>query len=431
MEWRNWSGLETARPQQVLTPRSATEVQQAVRDARAAGHPLKMVGTGHSFPGIAVPEHTLLLPDGLRGGVTVSDDGRTVTAGAGTPLHQLNRELEASGLSLANMGDVAEQTLAGAVSTGTHGAGGRATGLASQLAGLELVTGEGDLLRASPTENPEVFEHARIGLGALGVLTSLTFEVEPLFWLEARERSVGWDEGTGTLLELSERHDHVDAYWFPHTDRMSVKTNDRVHSPGRADPLPRWREWWEDDFLNNRVFGVMCRLGGRVPRLVPPLNRVSARGVAQRSYCDVAHRVFTSPRRVRFREMEYAVPREAGVAALQEARRLIEASGWRVAFPVEIRVGPGDDVPLSPAYERDTVYLSFHTWVGADHRDYFRGVEEVLVAHGGRPHWGKLHTRTTAELAPAYPRFEEFRALRDRLDPGRVFDNAYLRRVLG
>ncbi|MGH3347513.1 MAG: D-arabinono-1,4-lactone oxidase [Nocardioides sp.] len=427
-EWRNWSGLESVRPQEVYAPRTVEDVVTAVEVARAAGTTVKAVGTGHSFTAIAAPEHTMLLPDELTGILAVDRDAMTVTARAGTPLHVLNEELERLGLSLHNMGDIAEQTLAGAVSTGTHGSGGRAASLAAQVAGFELVTGTGDVLRASATENADVFDIGRVGLGALGVLTSLTFEVEPRFVLRAHERPVTWDEGVGSLLDLAEEHEHVDAYWYPHTGRMQVKTNDRVE---QADPLPRWRAVLDDDLLANRLYSVLNRVGAAAPATIPFLNQVSARALTERTYADVAHRVFTTPRHVVFKEMEYALPRAAGLDALREARRAIEASDWRISFPVEIRVVPADDIPLSTGYGRDSIYLAFHTWVGADHRPYFAGIEPILRDHGGRPHWGKVHTRTADDLAPAYPLFDEFLALRDRLDPDRVFDNAYLRRVLG
>jgi FAD/FMN-containing dehydrogenase len=291
-----------------------------------------------------------------------------------------------------------------------------------------VVTGTGEVLRASATENADLFDVGRVGLGALGVLTSVTFHVEPQFVLRAHERPVTWDEGIGSLLDLAEEHDHVDAYWFPHTDRMQVKTNDRVEV---AEPLPRWRRFVDDDLLANRTFDLLNRVGRAVPRSVPAINQVSARALAERSYADVAHRVLTTPRRVVFKETEYAVPRAAGLDALREARRAIEASDWRISFPVEIRLVPADDIPLSTGSGRDSVYLAFHTYVGVEHGPYFREVERIMRAHDGRPHWGKVHTLTAAELAPAYPRFGEFLAMRDRIDPERVFANAYLRRVLG
>ncbi len=428
MEWRNWSRLEAARPEEVYAPRDVQDVVTAVRAARERGTTVKMAGTGHSFTGIAVPEHTLLLPDKLTGILVVDRDAMTVTARAGTPLHVLNDELERLGLSLHNMGDIAEQTIAGAVSTGTHGSGGRLASLAAQLAGFEVVTGTGESLRASTTENSDLFEVGRVGLGALGVLTSLTFHVEPQFVLRAHERPVTWDEGIGSLLDLAEEHEHVDAYWYPHTNRMQVKTNDRVEV---LDPLPRWRRFVDDDLLANRTFELLNRVGRALPATVPAMNQVSARALAERSYADVAHRVFTTPRQVVFTETEYAVPRAAGLEALREARRAIEASDWRITFPVEIRVVPADDIPLSTGFDRDSIYLAFHTYVGVDHVPYFREVERIMRAHDGRPHWGKVHTLTAADLAPSYPRFGDFLEMRERIDPDRVFTNAYLRRVLG
>jgi FAD-linked oxidoreductase len=432
MEWSNWSGLARTTPAQVFAPRTPDDVAAAVAEARAAGTTVKMVGTGHSFTAVAAPEHTMLLPTHLTGIRHVDRDAMTVTAAAGTPLHVLNHELERLGLSLHNMGDIAEQTLAGAISTGTHGTGGRVASLSGQVVGLELVTGTGELLTADEGENPDVLDVARVGLGALGVLTTVTFRVEPLFALRAHERPTTWREGLASLLDLDDAHDHVDAYWFPHTDRMLLKTNDRLPLAQVDDePLPRWRAWLDDELLSNTLFSGLNRIVTRVPAAVPALNEISGRLLGERSYTAPAHRVFTAQRRVVFKEMEYAVPREAGVAALTEARRLIDASDWRISFPVEVRLAPAEQTPLSTSHGHASVYLAFHTYVDAEHDAYFAGVERVLRDHGGRPHWGKLHSLTAAELAPAYPRFGEFLALRDRLDPDRVFANDHLRRVLG
>ena len=430
--WRNWSGLEEAAPSEVATPTSVEAVVEAVRRARGAGTTVKMAGTGHSFTAIAAPEHTLLRPDGLRGVVEVDREAMTVTARAGTPLKDLNLALERLGLSLHNMGDIAEQTLAGATSTGTHGTGGTAAGLSAQLAGIELVTGTGEVLHASAEENPDVLEVARVGLGALGILTTLTFHVEPLFVVEAHEQPMTWDAALASYDEMVASAHHVDMYWFPHTDAMVVKQNVRTDlDPGEQDPPSRLAAWWEDELVSNTAFGALCRVGSRSPGLVPRINRVAGRTLSERRYSDLAHRVFVSPRRVRFREMEYAVPREVGLDVLRECRRVIEASDWRIAFPVEVRTAPADDVPLSTSHGRDSLYLAFHVPADTDHRAYFGGLEPLLREAGGRPHWGKVHTRTAADLAPAYDRFDDFLAMRDRLDPDRVFANPYLRRVLG
>jgi FAD-linked oxidoreductase len=430
--WRNWSGLERAAGLRVVTPRSVDDVVEEVRRALDLGETVKTAGTGHSFTGIARPRHTLLRPGGLTGITRVDRDAMTVTAHAGTQLKVLNDALERQGLSLHNMGDIAEQTLAGAISTGTHGTGGRAAGLAAQVVGMDLVTGAGELLTLSADEHPDMLEIARVGLGALGVLVSVTFAVEPLFLLRAEERPLSWDEGLATFDEIVAGHDHVDMYWFPHSDRLLTKRNTRAGTDlSAAEPLARWRHWLDDELLSNTVFGLQTAALNRVPRAIPRANRFASRLLGPRSYTDVAHKVFTSERRVVFREMEYAVPRGAGLTALREARRMLEASGLTVSFPVEIRVAPADDVPLSTAYDRDSLYLAFHTHHAADHARYFALMEAVMRDHDGRPHWGKLHTRTADDLAPLYPRFDDFLGLRDKLDPARVFTNDHLRQVLG
>jgi FAD-linked oxidoreductase len=430
--WINWSGIESAQPSSVEDPADTAAIVAAVERARTTGSTVKMVGTGHSFTAISAPEGTMLRPTNLGGIVSVDREAMTVTALAGTQLKTLNAGLAALGLSLHNMGDIDEQTLAGATSTGTHGTGGVWASLSAQINGLELVTGTGEVVRATADENPEILEFARLGLGALGVLTTITFRVEPLFVLEATETPMSWDECLGGFDQRVAEHHHVDTYWFPHTDRMMSKTNDRLAiGLDEASPLSRLSSWWEDEFLSNTLFGALNHVTNRFPGSIRRVNQITGRMLSARTYSDAAHRVFVSPRTVRFREMEYAVPREAGIAALREARAALEASHLNITFPVEIRVTPADDIPMSTSTGRDSMYLAFHTHRDADHLEYFALLEPIMRAHDGRPHWGKVHTRSAADLAPAYPRFEEFLALRDRLDPDRVFANPYLRRVLG
>ena len=430
--WRNWSGLASTRPTRVVEPADAEAVAAEVRAARESSSRVKMVGTGHSFTAIGAPEQTMLTPGGLAGIVDIDREAMTVTARTGTVLKDLNLALEAEGLSLHNMGDIAEQTLAGAISTGTHGSGGRAASLAHQVVGLDLVTGTGELLRATADENPDVLEMARVGLGALGVLTSVTFRVEPVFLLEAHEQPMSWAEALATYDEMTAAADHVDMYWFPHTDRMLTKRNQRRGTDlSQARPLGRFKAWLDDDFLQNTVFGMLTAGANHAPQVIPRMNRMAAGLLGERTFSDVPHRVFTAERAVVFREMEYAVPREAGLAALTEARRAIDASDLRISFPVEIRTAPADDIPLSTAYQRDSLYLAFHTHRDADHLAYFALLEPIMRDHDGRPHWGKVHSRTAADLRPTYDRFDDFLAMRDRLDPDRVFANAHLDRILG
>jgi len=430
--WQNWSRLFVAHPAQELTPSGPDEVADAVVAGRSHGLGVKMVGSGHSFTDIAVADGLLLRPDRLTGIRSVDRDAMTVTVLAGTSLHVLNERLHGLGLALHNLGDIDRQTVAGAISTGTHGTGGRWASLSAQVAGFELVTADGSLVQGRPDGDEleaAVFAGGRVGLGALGILTAVTFHVEPAFTVEADEAPMRWAEVVDRFDELADAHHHFEAYWFPHTDRMLTKSNDRTLD-GPA-PLPRLRSYVDDELLSNTVFGALNRVGNVAPRTIATINSVAARALSARTFSDASYKVFTSPRRVVFREMEYAVPRDVGMQALTEVRALIEKRGWRISFPVEIRHAPADDIWLSTAHQRASVYLAFHVNAQTDHTAYFGEVEHVLRGYDGRPHWGKLHTRVAPDLAPAYPRFGDFLALRDRLDPDRVFTNRYLDRVLG
>lgn len=427
--WRNWAGNVTARPAREVSPASAEEVADAVRRAAEDGLSVKTVGTGHSFTSIAATDGVLIRPGLLTGIRRIDREAMTVTVESGTPLKRLNVALAREGLSLTNMGDIMEQTVAGATSTGTHGTGRDSASIAAQIRALELVTADGRLMTCSKTENPEVYAAARIGLGALGVVTAITFAVEPVFLLTAREEPMSFDRVTSEFDALHAENEHFEFYWFPHTDNCNTKRNNR--SQGPAAPVGRLGGWFEDEFLSNGVFQVACALGRAVPPVVPAVARISSRALSARTYTDIPYKVFTSPRRVRFLEMEYALPRAAAVPALRELKAMIERSPLKVSFPVEVRTAPADDIALSTASDRETAYIAVHLYKGTPHRGYFTAVERIMTEHGGRPHWGKVHTRDAAYFEKLYPRFGEFRALRDRLDPERRFGNDYLRRVLG
>ncbi|MEY9485763.1 FAD-linked oxidoreductase [Streptomyces calvus] len=427
--WRNWGGTVSARPAREVAPASVEELADAVRRAAEDGLPVKAAGTGHSFTSIAATDGVLIRPHLLTGIRDIDRAAGTVTVEAGTPLKRLNVALAREGLSLTNMGDIMEQTVSGATSTGTHGTGRDSASLAAQIRGLELVTADGAVLTCSEQENPEVFAAARIGLGALGIVTAITFAVEPLFLLSAREEPMTFDRVCADFDQLHAENEHFEFYWFPHTGNTNVKRNNRSAGPER--PVPRLKGWFEDEFLSNGVFQVANWVGRAVPATVPPLAQISSRALSARSYTDIPYKVFTSPRRVRFVEMEYAVPREVLVETLRELKAMVDRSPLRVSFPVEVRTAPADDITLSTASGRDSAYIAVHMFKGTPYQGYFTAAERIFTAHGGRPHWGKIHTRDAEYLSRVYPRFAEFTAVRGRLDPERRFGNDYLRRVLG
>ena len=427
--WRNWAGNQSATGIQVVHPAGTAAIAEVVRGAAAAGRRVRPIGSGHSFSAIGRPEDVQLVLDRHTGLVDVDAAG-LATVRAGTTLHQLNAELAARGWAMTNLGDIDRQTVAGAVSTGTHGTGAAFGGLAGQLRAMELVLADGTVLRCSPTEHPEVFSAARVGLGALGVLSTVTLQTVPAFALRAEEGSARLADLLADLDAVLTSTDHVEFYWFPHTDRCTTLRNTRVPLAEAAPPA-RWRMLWEDEVLGNAGFAAVVAAGRAAPALVPPLARLSAAGMAGTARTDVAHRVFVARRRVRFREMEYAVPRAAAAEVLGELSRAVAASDWRVPFPVEVRLAAADDVPLSPATGRDTAWIAVHVPARSEPGEYFATFEAIAGSVGGRPHWGKLHGLDAAALAGRYPRFAEFTALRARLDPTGVWGNAHLDRVLG
>ncbi|GAA3057576.1 D-arabinono-1,4-lactone oxidase [Streptomyces glomeratus] len=427
--WRNWAGNVTARPLREITPASVEELSAAVRRAAEDGLQVKAVGTGHSFTAAAATDGVLIRPQLLTGIRNIDREAGTVTVEAGTPLKRLNVALAREGLSLTNMGDIMDQTVSGATSTGTHGTGRDSGSIAAQIRALELVTADGSVLTCSEKENPEIFAAARVGLGALGIITAITFAVEPVFLLTAREEPMPFEKVLAEFDELWAENEHFEFYWFPHTGSTNTKRNNRSAGPER--PVGRLSGWFEDEFLSNGVFQAANWVGRAAPATIPAIARISSRALSARTYTDIPYKVFTSPRRVRFVEMEYAVPRAALVETLRELKAMVERSNLRISFPVEVRTAPADDITLSTASGRDSAYIAVHMFRGTPYQAYFTAAERIFTAHEGRPHWGKVHTRDAEYFARAYPRFGEFTAVRDRLDPDRRFANDYLRRVLG
>lgn len=429
--WTNWAETTTARLAGTAFPATVAELRKAVADAVAAGQRVKPIGAGHSFTAIGETDGIQLGLDHMSGLVRADYDSGLVTVLAGTRLHQLNEMLWSIGLAMANLGDIDRQSIAGALSTGTHGTGAKLGGLAAQVRGLQLVLADGSLLTCSEDEHPDVFAAARVGLGALGVIATVTLQCVPAFALAASEAPAALDEVLDGMDEFVDGNDHFEFYWFPHTRRVLTKRNNRV-LPGTAlQPLGRLRYRIDDEFLSNTVFEQVNRLTTRRPSLIPRANAIAARALTPRDYIDRSYRVFASPRRVKFREMEYAVPRTAVPGVLQEIEAYLARSGEQIGFPVEVRFAASDEIWLSTANGRESGYIAVHQYIRRDYERYFRAVEAIAKDVDGRPHWGKLHYRDAESLRATYPHFDEFVAVRDRLDPARVFGNDYLSRVLG
>jgi len=430
--WSNWAGNQTARPKTVIHPHGAEDIAAALKAANAAGRTVKPIGTGHSFTAIGKPDDIQLRLDNTAKILSADTTTGLVTVEAGITIHDLSTALAQKGLALTNLGDIDVQTISGAINTGTHGTGLHYGGIATQVRAMTIVLADGSVVTASDTENADLYNAARVGLGAFGVVASYTLQTVPAFGLHAIEEPSTFEElvDDGRFAELAETVDHTEFFWFPHTSGCLLKRNERV-SIDDLHPLSRFQTWWADDFMSNTVFGLGTRLGQLMPRLIPPMNSIAAKALGRREFTTASHEVFASPRRVRFVEMEYNVPRAELNGVLHELRAFLDASPLEISFPVEVRVAAPDDIWLSTAYERDSAYIAIHVVKGTPYDRYFHGFEKIVNQVGGRPHWGKMHFLDADDLAERYPRFAEVRAVRDRVDPDRLFANDYSLRVLG
>ena len=429
--WRNWSGTVHCAPELTVRPRSVRDMASVVRDAGSTGRHVRARGAGHSSTELAASDDVVLDLSSWSGVEHVDEEACLATVRSGTTLRRLNAELDALGLAMANLGDIDRQTVAGAISTATHGTGLRVPGLSSQVRALELVRADGSVVRCSAGEHPELFAAARAGLGAVGVITRVTLAVVPSFSLSAREFAEPVERVLARFADYAKENRHFEFYWFPHGRNALVKLHNELPAGTRPRPLHPARHWFEYELLENSAFGSLCGLAKVVPATVRPLNRLCSALLSTRSYSDRSHRVLTTNRRVRFVECEYAVPYESVHDVFDAVRAEVARRRLPVMFPAEVRVAPEDDVWLSPAYGRTTAYISVQQAVGLPYREYFELFQAIAAAAAGRPHWGKTHSMDGTALAERVPMLDAFRRVRAAADPDGVFGSPYLDRLLG
>ena len=427
--WTNWAGDQSCRPAQTVRPATRDELSAAIATAAAAGRRVSVAGSGHSFTEAAMTDGTMVRIEALQGVLDADRDSGLVRVGAGTVLADLNEELARLGLAMENLGDIDHQTIAGAISTGTHGTGARLRNISAQVEGLELVLGDGSVRQLSAATHPELLRAARVGIGALGAISAVTLRCVPAFTLDRVDRSRPREQVLEDFQASADANDHFELFTFPYADSALVLERNRT----TADPRPRGKVagYLNDVVLENWALEALSATGRRFPAAIPALSRLAGRLASGSRTVDRSDRVFANDRRVRFTEMEYGIPRERGPEAARRVIEWVRSNRYPVFFPIEMRVAAGDDALLSPSHERDTAYIAVHQYRGMEWRPYFEAVEEIMSSYGGRPHWGKRHFQTASTLAPRYPRWAEFQAARDELDPGRLFTNEYADRVLG
>jgi len=427
MIWRNWAGDQSCAPFERLRPRNRDELAEAVAAAAAAGRKVGVPGSGHSFTEAALTAGTMLDVGALSGVIDADRSSGLVKVGAGTVLAELNEELSRLGLAMENLGDIDRQTLAGAVSTGTHGTGAKLGNISSQIVGMELVLADGSIRELDG--NGTLLRAARVGIGALGAIASVTLRCVPAFTLHRVDTRRPRDEVLASFQESADANEHFELFTFPYADTALVLERNRTDGPPR--PRGKVAAYLNDVVLENWALGALSAAGKALPRANPALSRFAAAVASGSVATDRSDRIFANERRVRFTEMEYGVPLEHGPEAAQRVIEWVRENRYPVFFPIEMRVTAADDALISPSHERDTTYIAVHQYRGMEWRPYFEAVESIMNEYGGRPHWGKRHFQTATTLPERYPRWADFLAARDELDPNRVFTNEYAERVLG
>ncbi|MEW2486964.1 D-arabinono-1,4-lactone oxidase [Streptomyces sp. NPDC048411] len=427
--WRNWAGNQTCRPAVTADPATRADVAQAVVRAAAAGHVVRVAGASHSFTDAVVTDGALLSLRHCNRVLDIDRATRRIRVEAGITLREMNQVMAEHGLAFPNLGDIEAQSIAGATATGTHGTGSRLQNISAALHSIELVTADGTTIEVNAEQDPDIWRAARVGVGALGVVTAVTIQAVPAFTLEAVDRPMAVEEVLGDLDELLTANDHFQLFTFAHSPLAMTSARNRTGLEPR--PVSRARAWVEDEFVQNHLLRAVCELGRFVPRTNAPMQRLGSHLAGYSHRIDRSDRIFTTPLRVRFVEMEYAVPREHTAEVVRAVRELARRPEFQVTFPIEVRWVAPDDAYLSPAGGRETCYIALHQYHKLDWEPYFRAAEAIFDSFGGRPHWGKQHFQTPETLRPRYLEWDSFQAVRRRLDPEGRFANAYIRRVLG
>ncbi|HSW14047.1 MAG TPA: D-arabinono-1,4-lactone oxidase [Solimonas sp.] len=427
-KWQNWSGSVSCEPAHCSYPLGIEEVQSEVLRCNEEGERLRMIGSGHSFsPLCASDENQLSLRD-FTGIESADLERRRVWVRAGTTLQELGGLLSERGLALENLGDIDVQTVAGAISTGTHGSGLGFGSLSTLVTGLQMVGADGTVRRLSQAEHPEIFDAARLSLGALGVITHVELQCVDAYRLHRQDLRAPLEETLARLDEYLHGYRNFEFYWFPYSETVHLRFMDTTQRPARSWPSLRSAG---EMAMQNGVFWGVSEMVRRMPALSERVSRFAAQRTPISESIREAHRGYATPRLVRSNQTEYSIPLDRLPMVIRQIDRLISALRFRVYFPLHVSFVREDNIWLSPSYQRPSACVAVHTYRGMPNEDYFAAVTEIFDRNDGRPHWGKQHDKTAHELRSLYPRFEDFRRLRQEMDPRGVFLNPHLATIFG
>jgi FAD-linked oxidoreductase len=416
--WRNWSGSVQVQPRVIAKPRTEAELATLIVQAKK----LRVTGAGHSFMPLCATDDTLVSLEELAGAIDIADDRATVWAPAGWSLRRLTQALWEMGYSLPNQGDVNPQSLAGAISTGTHGTGAELGSLSTIARAFRLMLADGSTIECSRTQLPELFEAQRLSLGLFGVVTRIRIDVLPAYKLDERIRLLPLADTLEQFDSLATQHRHAEFFVFPYADHVILKT---LH-PTNEEVTPK-----RSPSNDEAIFKFVCDLSSKAPLLTGPLQRVMTKLVQSSHRIGPAYKIFPSTRTVRFEEMEYELPRANGLPALQEVIAWVRKRKLPVTFPFEFRWAAADDIWLSPFNKGPGASISMHQYAKMPWQSLFADAESIFRDHGGRPHWAKRHRVTTADVHRLYPKAAQFCSVRNQFDPGAKFANAHLAELFG
>lgn len=424
--WRNWSETSESQPEKILFPSSIEEVITIVKEASKQKKKIRVVGAGHSFTSLVTTNEWLVSLDLLSGIEQLDEDNLTATVLAGTRLYQLGELLGQKGYSQENLGDINVQSIAGAVSTGTHGTGIEFGNIPTQIIEVVLVTASGEVLTISENENARYFKASLISLGTLGIIVKVKLKIIKTPIYEYRSEKVDFTKLMEQLDHYIKENRHFEFYLFPYSNIVQVKTMNMTN----RKPQSLFFHHMNQLLLENYTFLLLSEICRIFPKNCRFISRLSAKAIGKAKIAAKSYEIFATKRLVKFREMEYCIPLQHFKAALQDIRASIESKKYHVHFPIECRVVKADDIWLSPSYERDSAYIAFHMYKGMPYEEYFREMETIMRKYEGRPHWGKMHSLGKSELQETFPKLADFLEIRKELDPEQIFINDYLKNIL-
>ena len=364
----------------------------------------------------------------MQGAISIDKNLKQATVWAGTTINALGKILHEAGLAQLNLGDIDMQSIAGATSTGTHGTGVNLGGISTQIVGLRLLTASGEFLDCSANQNAEIFAAARISLGTLGIITQFTLQLRDSYKLEYKVKKGDFEHTLQNLETYKSENRNFEFYWFPYTETVQLKISNETDAPVQDSAV---KKYINQTVMENKIFGLVCRFGRSFQSNYRRINKLLAWTIGDEKRINYSHLIYASKREVRFKEMEYNIPAEHFPQLLREIKAMMEEKKYPVFFPIECRWTKQDDIWLSPSYGRDSAYIAFHVFQNTAHEAYFADMEALCMRYGGRPHWGKMHSRKAENLQNAYPKFQDFAALRQQLDPNGLFLNAHTKQLFG